>query len=157
MPSEAAVGNAPGAVRDGAHVWPVRVYFEDTDAAGVVYYASYLRFAERARTEMLRSLGYPHSAMMARDGLAFVVQRCEIDYLRPARLDDLLEVRSGPCGLGAARLDLDQRVTRGADLLALLRVRLACVADSGRPMRLPAGLRDALRPVAANTVVKERV
>jgi acyl-CoA thioester hydrolase len=156
VPSEASIGEAPGVVRDGVHVWPVRVYYEDTDAAGVVYYANYLRFAERARTEMLRSLGYPHSAMMADDGLAFVVQRCEIDYLRPARLDDVLEVRSGPVEFGAASLDLDQRVTRGADLLAQLRVRLACVAGSGRPVRLPAGLRGALRPVAVNTL-KEQV
>ena len=152
VPSESplSAANLPaGAVRDGIHVYPLRVYFEDTDAGGIVYYANYLRFAERARTEMLRCLGYPHGEMMARDGLAFAVQRCEIEYVRPAHLDDALEVHSGPVEIGAASLDLDQRVARGGEVIARLRVRLACIAGSGRPARLPSGLRGALRPVAA--------
>jgi acyl-CoA thioester hydrolase len=144
----AETGAAAGVIRDGVHIWPVRVYFEDTDVGGVVYYANYLRFAERARTEMLRCLGVPHSEMMARDGLVFAVRRCEVDYFRPARLDDALEVRTRPVEIGAASLWLDQQVMRDGDELARLRVCLACITDSGRPARLPPRLRSALRPRA---------
>lgn len=147
---------------DGVHVWAVRVYFEDTDVGGVVYYANYLRFAERARTEMLRSLGYPHSQMMARDGLVFAVRRCEVDYFLPACLDDALEIHTIPLEIGAASLWLDQRVRRGADELARLRVRLACLTEAGRPARLPPRLRSVLGPLAAesrgvNATTEERV
>ena len=79
---------------DATHVFAVRVYYEDTDAGGVVYHANYLRFAERARSEMLRALGIPHTQMLRDDGLAWTVSRCEVDFVRPARLDDALEVYS---------------------------------------------------------------
>src|SRR5690242_20803295 len=97
------------------HRQAIRVYFEDTDAAGIVYYANYLKFAERARTDMLRDLGISHAEMMKRDGLVLVVRRCEIDYLKPARLDDLLTVETTVVELGAASADLRQRVLRDGD------------------------------------------
>ncbi len=88
------------------HRQAIRVYFEDTDAAGIVYYANYLKFAERARTDMLRDLGVSHAEMMKRDGLVLVVRRCEIDYLKPAKLDDLLTVETEAAKLGGASVDL---------------------------------------------------
>lgn len=126
------------------HRWPVRIYFEDTDALGIVYYANYLRFVERARTEFLRALGTDHSAMIAEDGLNFAVTRCEIDYLLPARLDDLLEVETSLLDIGGARLELLQRVRRGDEEVARVVVRLACTNRAGRPRRVPAALRRVL-------------
>ena len=130
------------------HVYPVRVYYEDTDVGGVVYYANYLKFAERARTEMLRLIGFPHAEMMERDGRALAVRRCEADYIRPARFDDSLEVHTGSIDLEAASLWIDQRVKRDGDDLVVLRVRLACIGQDGRPARLPARLRTALMALA---------
>lgn len=138
-----------GAFAGVAHVYPVRVYFEDTDAAGVVYYANYLRFAERARTEMLRSLGVPHASMMDGEKLTFAVRHCEIDYLRPARLDDSLEVHTSNLALEAASLRADQIVVRSGEELVRMRVRLACLGPAGRPARVPQRVRDALRPLVS--------
>src|SRR5581483_12088671 len=101
-----------GAIRDGAHFFPVRVYYEDTDAAGLVYYANYLKFAERARTEMLRRLGVEQERLRAETGLVFVVRRCAADYLLPARLDDDLVIVTRLKALRGASLDLDQDVQR---------------------------------------------
>ena len=126
------------------HRWPVRIYLEDTDALGIVYYVNYLRFAERARTEFLRALGTDHSAMIAEDGLNFAVTRCEVDYLLPARLDDLLEVETSLLGIGGATLELLQRVRRGDEEIARVTVRLACTNRAGRPRRVPAALRRIL-------------
>ena len=127
-----------------AHRQTIRVYFEDTDAAGVVYYANYLKFAERARTDMLRDLGISHAEMMKRDGLVLVVRRCEIDYLKPARLDDLLTVETTVVKLGAASADLRQRVLRDGDVLAELKVLVVCIGQDGRPARIPDYVRGAL-------------
>lgn len=126
------------------HRQAIRVYFDDTDAAGIVYYANYLKFAERARTDMLRDLGISHAEMMNRDGLVLVVRRCEIDYLKPARLDDMLTVETEVGKLGAASVDLTQRVLRGGEKLAELKVQVVCVAKDGRPARIPDYLRAAL-------------
>lgn len=128
------------------HRFPVRVYFEDTDAGGVVYHASYLRFAERARTEYLRALGLPHQQLMARDGLIFVVKRLAVEYHRPALLDDSLVVTTGPARLGGASLELAQGVFRsgneGEEAVASLAVTLVCVRMATMsPARIPAGLR----------------
>ncbi|HVY13498.1 MAG TPA: tol-pal system-associated acyl-CoA thioesterase, partial [Alphaproteobacteria bacterium] len=99
------------------HEWKLRVYFEDTDAGGVVYYANYLKFIERARTEMLREFGVPHADMMKDAGAQFVVRRCAIDYVKPARLEDELTVRTALLECGAASLTLKQDVVRnGMDL-----------------------------------------
>ena len=127
-----------------AHRWPIRVYYEDTDAAGIVYYATYPKFAERARTEMMRASGASHSEMIAAFETAFAVSRCEVEYLKPARLDDLLSVETRVIEVGAAVIDLDQRVLREGELLADLKIRIACLNRKGRPQRLPAPVRAAL-------------
>ena len=144
--SEAAVG----AIADGVHVLPLRVYYEDTDASGVVYYANYLRFIERGRTDMLRLLGVNHRALGDRAGVAFAVRRCEIDYLAPARLDDEIEVRTAIAAVGGATIEARQSVRRGADELARGTLRLACVGADGRPRRLPAAVRTALAALSDN-------
>src|SRR5688572_11474021 len=126
------------------HRQAIRVYFEDTDAAGIVYYANYLKFAERARTDMLRDLGVSHAEMMKRDGLVLVVRRCEIDYLRPAKLDDLLTVETEAAKLGGASVDLRQRVLRDGEVLAELKVLVVCIGQDGRPHRIPNYVRGAL-------------
>ena len=133
------------------HVLRVRVYFEDTDTGGIVYYATYLKFAERARTEWLRDLGADHSGLMATEGVMMTVKRCEAEFVAPARLDDLLEVHTSVEQLGGASMWLDQRVVRGAEPIANLRVRLACVNRVLRPAKLPARLRVALAPLAKHT------
>ena len=137
-----------GRIENGAHVFPVRVYYEDTDVGGVVYYANYLKFAERARTEMLRLIGFSHSDMISREGLSFAVRRCEADYIKPAVFDDSLEVHTGNIDMEAASLWMDQGIRRQGDELARLRIRLACLSRSGRPARLPKGLKEALEPFA---------
>jgi acyl-CoA thioester hydrolase len=126
------------------HVLPLRVYYEDTDAAGMVYYANYLRFIERARTDMLRLAGVNHSEMLARDDLFFTVHRCEVDYLAPARLDDELEVHTRLLRVGGATLKAEQIVKRAGDDLVRSQVRVACISREGRPRRLPGKVRDAL-------------
>jgi acyl-CoA thioester hydrolase len=133
-----------GSVRGGRHVLALRVYYEDTDAGGMVYYANYLKFAERARTEMLRLAGYDHGAMAERFGLAFVVRDCALSYKRPAHLDDLIEVRSRFLEVGGASLTAEQLICRDTTELARLDVRLACMTGGGRPSRIPKTLRDAL-------------
>jgi len=134
-----------GRVAGSVHVLPLRVYYEDTDAAGIVYYANYLKFAERARTEMMRAAGTGHRRLMDEAGVLWAVRRCTADYLSPARLDDAIEVVSRIVGVGAARLDLDQTVRRDGADLARLSVRLACIDRThGRATRLPAALRTVL-------------
>lgn len=129
-----------------AHRFPVRVYFEDTDAGGVVYHAAYLRFAERARTEWLRDLGLPHSQLIAETGLIFVVRRLAIEYVRPARLDESLIVETRLAGLGRASVTLAQTVLREDATVASLEVVLACVRlATGRPEAMPEGLRGLIR------------
>jgi len=133
------------------HVYALRVYFEDTDAGGIVYYANYLKFAERARTEWLRALGTDHSGLMENERVMMTVRRCEADFLAPARLDDALEVVTGIEELRGASMWLDQRVRRGADELARLRIRLACVGLDMKPAKLPLRLRRALAPMATGS------
>ena len=123
----------------------LRVYYEDTDAGGIVYHARYLAFAERARTEALREAGVPHSELVALHGLFFVVRRAEIDYLRPARADDEIVVVTGPWATGGASVEVQQRFEVAGQPVAALRVKLACVRRSdGRPARIPDRWRLAL-------------
>jgi len=139
--ADAALGRLEGRL----HVMPLRVYYEDTDAAGIVYYANYLRFAERARSEFLRLLGIDQRALRERDGLVFAVRRAALDYLAPARLDDLLELRSTLTAVRAASVEALQRVLLDGHLLVDIRVQVAAVAvASGRAARLPAGVRRRL-------------
>ncbi len=126
------------------HITPIRVYYEDTDAAGIVYYANYLKFAERARTEMMRDLSGGHYAQMLAEGMGFVVRRCVVDYARPARLDDLLEVHSRALHVGAASLSAEQIVRRGGEQLVAMEVKLGCIDARGRAARMPAALREVM-------------
>jgi acyl-CoA thioester hydrolase len=119
----------------------VRVYYEDTDAAGVVYYGNYLRFMERARTEWLESLGFPLAQFEREHGVAFAVHRAEIDFLQPARLNDRLDVSVEALDRGPCRLVVGQRVARDSSAIATARIALACVERARwRPARIPAAL-----------------
>jgi acyl-CoA thioester hydrolase len=129
------------------HRHPVRVYYEDTDMAGIVYYANYLKFIERGRSEWVRALGLDQRRMKEDEGLAFAVRRVEGDWLAPARLDDLLTVETAVAAVTPARLVLDQRVLRGSHTLFAAQVTLALIDAAGRPRRLPAELR-AVTPSA---------
>jgi acyl-CoA thioester hydrolase len=122
----------------------IRVYYEDTDGAGIVYYANYLKFAERGRTEMMRELGFAHSRIEAETGIVFTVRRLAADYREPARLDDWLSVDTTVIELGGATILLDQQIRREGKVLVTLDVLVACVGRDGRPRRVPAGLRTAL-------------
>jgi len=122
------------------HRLPVRIYWEDTDAGGIVYHASHIRFFERGRTEYLRALGIHQSASMDRaseDALLFAVRRLEVDYLKPAHLDDLLTVETEVISIGRSRLDLRQRLTRGGDCIAEATVVCVAIGGNGRPKRIP--------------------
>ncbi len=127
----------PETASAAVHVFPVRVYYEDTDAAGIVYYANYLKFAERARTELLREHGISNRALRETEGVAFAVRRLSAEYLAPARLDDYLEVRTRITGVHGAAIEAQQDVVREGRDLARLTLTLACVASTGRPRRLP--------------------
>jgi acyl-CoA thioester hydrolase len=130
---------------DGRHLYTLRVYYEDTDAGGIVYHANYLRFAERARTEALRAMGIPHAEMVEQFGLMFVVRRIEVDYQRAARLDDSLTVATESVAVGGASLVLRQTVDGAAGACAILTVRLACVRPAdNKPGRIPPRWRAAL-------------
>ena len=128
------------------HRFPLRVYWEDTDAAGIVYYANYLRFIERARSDLVRLAGIDQAALLAGDGLAFQVRRCEVDYLAPARLDDELCVETRLHRLAGARMEMEQNVLRDGAPLVRARVTLACVGANGRPRRIPPDVVRVLAP-----------
>ena len=127
--------------------WTVRVYYEDTDAGGVVYHASYLRYLERARTEWLRTLGYSQATLKAEESLVFTVVSMQLDFLKPARLDDLLCVRTGATLCGGASVSFDQQILRSqSERILTAQVRVACLdAASFHPRRLPAALRQSLQ------------
>lgn len=129
------------------HDWPIRVYYEDVDLAGIVYYANYLRYIERARSEMVRAAGIDQAAMRA-EGLVFAVTRVEADYIRPARYDDELIVRTRLVGTTAARFVMAQDVIRGDTTLLRARVTIVCMDLDGRPQRLPAAVQ--AMPLAAD-------
>jgi acyl-CoA thioester hydrolase len=118
----------------------LRVYYEDTDLGGVVYYANYLRFLERGRTEWARERGVDQGRLRVDEGLVFAVRRVEVDYLSPARFDDVLEVRTEVLGTTAARVALSQEVWREGDRLLDARVTLVAMDATGKPRRIPARL-----------------
>ena len=122
----------------------LRVYYEDTDAAGIVYHANYLKFAERGRTEMLRSLGFGHRRLRDETGVGFAVRRCTVEFLVPARLEDALTVDTTLEAVGGATLSMRQRIRRGDELLADLDILVACIGRDGRPRRVPSALRAAI-------------
>jgi acyl-CoA thioester hydrolase len=122
--------------------WPVRVYFQDTDAGGVVYHANYLNFMERSRTEWLRTFGYSNAGMMKELGVVFVVRSLKLEYLKPALLDDLVEVTSQIKEIGRSRLNIHQTVLRGEDRLVEGEVHLVCVdVQTFKPVSVPETLR----------------
>lgn len=124
---------------------PIRVYFQDTDAGGVVYHASYVNFMERARTEWLRTHGYSNAGLMKEFGVVFVVRSLKLDYLKPALLDDLLNVTAQIKEIGRSRLNLLQSVLRGDELLTEAEVHLVCVSLEGfKPVSVPEVLRQRL-------------
>lgn len=126
--------------------YPVRIYFEDTDAGGLVYHANYLNYAERARTEMLRTSDYDHARMVKELRHVLVVKHCDVDYRAPALLDDEIHVETALVSVKGASLKVDQRIFRDGDLLVAIKITLACVnMDSMRPARLPAPFMDAVR------------
>ena len=127
----------------------LRVYYEDTDATGIVYHAAYLKFAERARTEMLRCLALDHSTLREHFGLTFAVRRCTIDYRAPARLDDQLIVATRLVRQGGASLDLEQQMSSDGRVVVRLDVRLALLSAGLGVARLPAEVTHALAPLAA--------
>ena len=123
------------------HTFPVHVYYEDTDLAGIVYYANYLKFIERARTEWIRGIGVDQTRVKDEQGIVFAVRRVEADYMLPARYGDELEVRTTTASISGARLVMDQKVVRGEEILFTAQVTVACITMDGRPVRLPAGIR----------------
>jgi acyl-CoA thioester hydrolase len=123
------------------HALPIRVYYEDTDMGGIVYYANYLRYIERARSDWVRSLGVDQNTMREEDGVVFVVRRVEADYLKPAKFDDELLVRTVVKAVTGVRLIMSQEVVRGDDLLFQAEVTVVCIGEDGAPARLPANIR----------------
>ena len=130
----------------GAHLFRLRVYYEDTDLAGIVYYANYLKFIERARTEALIARGIDQAALRDDHGLVFAVRRVVADYLAPARFQDELEVATATSAIAGARVKLCQEVTRAGALLFRAEVTIVCLGADGRPQRLPPAVRAALAP-----------
>ncbi len=123
------------------HSFPVRVYYEDTDMAGIVFYANYLKYIERARSDWVRGKGIDQAELKDTEGLVFAVRRVEADYLAPARFDDELIVETRPVTVTGARLVMEQIVKRGSDLLFQAIVTIVCINEDGQPARLPANIR----------------
>jgi len=125
--------------------WPVRVYYEDTDAGGVVFYANYLKFFERARTEMLRSLGFEQDSRMTEQNLIFVVRSVKMDYLKPARFNELLNASAKIIEYKKTNFTFEQSITRQQDLLCRGEVRIACLdAQSMKPKLIPSAILEHL-------------
>jgi acyl-CoA thioester hydrolase len=140
-------GESPfGSFEGKTHVFPLRIYYEDTDAAGLVYFANYLKFTERARTDMLRMLGIGQRDLWNDQGIGFAVVRCDAQFLAPARLDDRLDVHTRVIELRGASLSALQVVRRDRTDLVRVRTRLACIEQGGRAKRLPALVRSSLEP-----------
>ncbi|GAB5469476.1 MAG: tol-pal system-associated acyl-CoA thioesterase [Rhodospirillales bacterium] len=132
-----ALEPASGRFDGREHRYALRVFYEDTDAAGIVYYANYLKFAERARTEAMRLSGRGHQDFARDEGLVFVVRHVEVDYLVPAVLDDIVLVRTRFTHMGAAYIDAEQRLFRDETLLARVVMRVVSMTKAGRPARIP--------------------
>lgn len=138
----------------GHYNFSTRVYYEDTDSAGIVYYANYLKFIERARTEMLRNIGVTHRNLEEKNGVKFVVKNCFINYLRPAFLDDNLSIESRISDLGGASMKLNQEVFCNGEHLISAVVRLALINKTGAPSRFPKNLRILISKAIQETGVR---
>ncbi len=141
------MNDVSGRLEGDEHVLDLRVYYQDTDAGGVVYHANYLDFAERGRNEMIRALGFDCKRLRNDFGMIFVVRTAAMDFRQPARLDDLLQVRTRVVKLGGASLDIEQRVLREGQELTTIGLRIACVSVDGRPCRMPAPFRRRVEEV----------
>jgi acyl-CoA thioester hydrolase len=144
-----SMSHLDGEIRDGRHHMQVRVYYEDTDFSGIVYHANYLRFMERGRTNHLRLMGADQHALFTeeekeRPGFAFVVRSMQLDFLKPARMDDLLDVVTWPVTVKGASIILAQEVRRGGDVLVKAQVRVAFISE-GRAQPIPKSLRSLLK------------
>lgn len=129
----------------------VRVYYEDTDAAGIVYYANYLHFIERGRTEFLRALGHDQNVLM-KDGIAFAVRSVSVEFLKPARLDDLLTIETAIESMGKAQLLFSQRIRRNDELLLDAKIRVACIDPvRGKPIPMPRALHEQLSALSESS------
>ena len=128
------------------HELPIRVYYEDTDAGGIVYYPNYLKFSERGRTEFLRTLGYENSKLREDFGILFVVRHLEADYYKPCFLDDLLHMKTSVESLKKTSFLMKQTLHRGDEMVFELLVTLVCVNAQGKPDRMPEMLRNVLTP-----------
>lgn len=149
--SGSAHDSTSGWFEGSSHMLPVRVYYEDTDAAGIVYHANYLRFAERARTEMMRCLGTEHRQLMNDTGVAFAVRSCDTEFNLPARLDDPLTVQTQVHEVRGASLRMTQTVLgEGGAELVRMQIRLACIDSALRPARLPGSVRAELAKLVEN-------
>ena len=143
MRGKAGAGSSSGTAQPFS--WPVRVYYEDTDAGGVVYYANYLRFLERARTEWLRTLGFEQPEMADTHGVLFVVRAVQIDFLRPSRFNDSLQVTVEVVNVGGSRIRFLQRVLRGNEEIVRAEVDVVCVSTGTfRPARVPRAMRTTI-------------
>ena len=138
------INQSPPSIIDGKHRLSVRVYFEDTDAGGIVYYANYLKFAERARTEMMREIGYEHTDIRENYGSSFVVKACNVEFDKPGRLDDSLEVETEILTIRGASIQLRQKVKRGVEDLVRMDIKLAYISLTGAPIRIPLMVRDRM-------------
>jgi acyl-CoA thioester hydrolase len=126
------------------HNFPIRVYYEDTDAAGIVYYANYLKFAERARTELLRSVGLDQSDLLREQKIGFVVRHCTVDFLKPARLDNLLTIETILHDISRVSISMKQNIKLGDEILVKIEVKLAVVGERLKPTRLPEFVRETM-------------
>lgn len=132
------------------HVLPVRIYYEDTDTSGIVYHANYLRYCERGRSDFLRMAGVRHLVMMeSEQKLVWTLRRISLEYMRPARVDDLLHVRTRYTEMAGARLVGEQEIYKGGELLCTARIEAAVITMDGRPRRIPADIRAKLEPYLA--------
>lgn len=138
------INSSASSIINGKHRLLIRTYYEDTDSGGIIYYANYLKFAERARTEMLRETGYGHNETWKNDGISFVVRACSVEYYKPGKLDDILEVESEVIEIRPASLRLCQIVKREGDILVGMEIKLACIGLNGRVVPIPKKLRDQM-------------
>jgi acyl-CoA thioester hydrolase len=146
MPTDAP----PGDNRAFVHSWPVRIYYEDTDCSGLVYHANYLRFAERARTEMLRSFGVRHRELWEGAGIAFVVRHLSADYRAPARLDQAITVETRVRRVSGASIELAQSIVSDGIDLVRINLKLACITTDRRVARVPSALHAVLARLVPN-------
>ena len=137
-----------GRIDGPLHHYDCRVYYEDTDAGGIVYHASYLRFAERARTEFMRHMGCDHQSLLREAGVGFAVHELHVRFRQTARLDDALTITSKILESAGASLRVEQTISRGTSQIAILDVRLVCLDRQSRPIRLPLSLRDGMTRLA---------